>query len=242
VLGVHPEEGHDIPGVRSLAQLSQTALFHPEEYEATTMVTNADAYAMCQRLVIEESIIAGPSSGMAVCGALAMLPDEPGCLAVIIFADNIFKYPSSLIRHFPELFRHTHGVAQAAPPAPRQSPYDGLLDGMIERCRGGASTIELGEAERLIDAGAVVVDVRTAEQYRAAHLPGALHLPLASLDARLDQLPPDHQAPIITVCNRGNMSLPGMLILRAAGYDNAVSLNGGTHAWHAAGLAVDAGD
>ena len=58
---------------------------------------------MCLRLNREESIIAGPSSGMALVGALRMIPDEPGNIVVVIFPDSIFKYASSIVRHFPDL-------------------------------------------------------------------------------------------------------------------------------------------
>ena len=58
MIGVHPEEGHDIPGVRSLAQLQQTKLFLPEEYDTLVEVTNREAFDMCLRLSREESLVA----------------------------------------------------------------------------------------------------------------------------------------------------------------------------------------
>ncbi len=70
VLGVHPIEGHDIPGVRSIRQLKQTALFVPNEYDGLVDVSNDEAFQLCKRINQEESIIAGPSSGMALAGAL----------------------------------------------------------------------------------------------------------------------------------------------------------------------------
>ncbi len=60
VHGVHPVEGHDIPGVRSLRQLQQTALFFPKEYDELVAVHNQEAFELCRRLNQEESIIAGP--------------------------------------------------------------------------------------------------------------------------------------------------------------------------------------
>src|SRR5688572_24458395 len=76
VLGVHPAEGHDIPGVRSLKQLKQTALFVPDEYDGLVEIDNKEAFALAERLNREESIIAGPSSGMALAGAFKLVPDE----------------------------------------------------------------------------------------------------------------------------------------------------------------------
>ncbi|RME67873.1 MAG: PLP-dependent cysteine synthase family protein, partial [Verrucomicrobia bacterium] len=117
VLGVYPEDGHDIPGVRSKRQLGQTKLHFPEEYDGEIEVTDRESYELCLRLNREESIIAGPSSGMALAGALKMIPDEPGVIAVVIFPDNIFKYASSICRHFPELAPAAKPGAESAAPS-----------------------------------------------------------------------------------------------------------------------------
>ena len=77
VLGVHPAEGHDIPGVRSIKQLRLAALFSPDEYDGLVEVDNATAYRLAKRLNQEESVIAGPSSAMALEGAFRLVPDEP---------------------------------------------------------------------------------------------------------------------------------------------------------------------
>ena len=122
VIGVYPEEGHDIPGVRSQRQLQQTTLYRPDEYDQLTEVSNRDAYDMCLRLNREESIIAGPSSGMALVGALRLIADEPGNLVVIIFPDDIFKYASSLLRHFPQLVPPASQSQQTAGPSKATLP------------------------------------------------------------------------------------------------------------------------
>ena len=41
VIGVYPEAGHDIPGVRSIVQLEQTQFYLPDQYDGTTEVTIA---------------------------------------------------------------------------------------------------------------------------------------------------------------------------------------------------------
>ncbi len=114
VLGVHPAEGHDIPGVRSLRQLKLAEFFFPKEYSGTVEVSNDEAYRMCKRLNQEESIIAGPSSGMALAGAFKLVPDKPGAVCVVIFPDNAFKYASSFKKHLPELYP---AAAEEPPPA-----------------------------------------------------------------------------------------------------------------------------
>lgn len=43
-MGVHPVEGHDIPGVRSIEQLKMTEHFHPDEYDHLVEVNNKEAF------------------------------------------------------------------------------------------------------------------------------------------------------------------------------------------------------
>ncbi len=57
------------------------------------------------------------------------------------------------------------------------------------------------------------------------------HIPLAELGDRRAELPENREAPIVTVCNKGNMSISGMLVLQSLGYRNVKSLNGGTVGW-----------
>ena len=140
MIGVAPEEGHDIPGVRSYRQLQQTKFYLPDEYDAETEVNDREAFDMCMRLNREESIIAGPSSGMALVGALRLVPDEPGNIAVVVFPDNVFKYASSMVRHFPELApaKKSESEHSAGP-----SKNDQLLAEMIENLKNPFDTIRV---------------------------------------------------------------------------------------------------
>jgi rhodanese-related sulfurtransferase len=60
-------------------------------------------------------------------------------------------------------------------------------------------TVIRDELRDLVAAGAQLVEVLPAEEYRWAHLPGAVHLPLKELDARTDQL--DRSRPVIVYCH-----------------------------------------
>ena len=235
VLGVYPNEGHDIPGVRSLRQLQQTKLYRPDEYDSVVEVNDETAYQMCLRLNREESIIAGPSSSMALVGAFEMVPDEPGNLLVVIFPDNAFKYASSFVKHLPSVA--ASGVGNRAGRSP-------LLERMRENVRGNTElTIDVDTAhEQWQQAQPFVLDVRPPSQYDEAHIPGAVNMPLAELGENSDHLsvlPRDLDAPILSVCQRGNASLSGLLYLKSLGYRNVRSLNGGTLAWREKGFSTD---
>jgi len=234
VLGVHPAEGHDIPGVRSLRQLGQTQLFHPEEYDGTIEVDNKDAFDLCARLNQEESITAGPSSGMALAGAFEMVPDEPGNIIVIIFPDSIFKYTTSVRKHLPHLFpKETEAVASGGDTA-----ADRTLRQLLDNARLSPDVIDMGQIDDLIDDDAILIDVRTSEEYAEEHAEGAINLPLAELEEQGEKhetLPKDKEAVIITICNVGKISLSGMLLLKSLGYNNTKNLEGGLTTWMAEG-------
>lgn len=235
VIGVHPEEGHDIPGVRSLRQLAQTKLYRPQEYDGTLEVTDQEAFALCLRLNREESIIAGPSSGLALAGALKSVPDEPGVVAVVIFPDNVFKYASSMQRHFPEICPAPAAAAGGDGEADRflamlqenlKNPYVGMLVDDLAR--------KMEQSPR-----PMVVDVRPAESYAQSRIPGSVNVPMEELEARAGEFPEDRDAPIVTVCGIGKISKNATLWLASRGYRNVRNLKGGINEWVRKEHAVD---
>ena len=236
VLGVYPEEGHDIPGVRSQRQLQQTKLYFPDEYDDQTEVSNRDAFDFCFRLNRVESIIAGPSSGMALQGALRMVPDEPGNLVVIIFPDDIFKYASSIVRHFPDL-------APATAQDDRQGPSksDRLFTEMMENLKNPHDSIKAKELNNILqqDVKPLVVDIRTPSDYSEMHIPGTVNIPQDDLRDRASELPSDRDFPVIMVCNIGKFSKQTVLYLKSMGYRNVRSMKGGLNEWVRKGHATE---
>lgn len=211
VLGAYAAPDHDIPGVRSLKALKLTDFFLPKEYDGTVEIGNDEAYKLCKRLNQEESIIAGPSSGMALAGLLKMVPDEPGNLAVVMFPDNVFKYTASIKKHLPELF-----PADAAPP-PAPSASD---------------EVDHPEALNLVKEGALLLDVRTPGEFMGPHIAEAQNIPLQLFQAGPVQgLPGDKAAKIVTICGVGKRSMAVTQILKQAGFTNVKSIRGGMQAW-----------
>jgi rhodanese-related sulfurtransferase len=229
--------GHDIPGVRSLKQLELTKLFVPQEYDAVVEVSDREAFDMCLRLNREESMIAGPSSAMALVGALKVIEDQPDAVVVIIFPDNSFKYASTFERHFPEVRAgRPHGASTGEPSAKEQ-----LLGTLVENARNPHNTCEVDDLRAAIegDEPPFLLDVRPPELYAKQHVTGARNIPLAELAARQGELPEQRDHPIVTLCSLGNLSISGMLVLQSLGYRNVRSLNGGTFAWAERGLSID---
>lgn len=100
---------------------------------------------------------------------------------------------------------------------------------------GTTPQVSARAAWRLVEAGALLLDVREPDEWRASHAPGATLIPMASVHGRHGDLPRDRQ--IIVMCRSGGRSAAVTGSLVAEGFD-AVNLAGGICAWSAAGLPV----
>lgn len=79
---------------------------------------------------------------------------------------------------------------------------------------------------------AVMVDVREQDEWDAGHAPGAVHIPLGDLPARLGELPDDTET-VPVICRSGNRSGRAVVWLVQQGFDVA-NVVGGMQAWAAA--------
>lgn len=75
-----------------------------------------------------------------------------------------------------------------------------------------------------------LIDVRDADDYAAAHVAGAVNVPLAELAARVVELPTGRTP--VAICGKGGgRSAEGVDILNRLGHPDALWLEGGTTGW-----------
>jgi rhodanese-related sulfurtransferase len=86
--------------------------------------------------------------------------------------------------------------------------------------------------------GALVTDVREADEYAAGHVPGAHLMPLRTVPARCDELPAGR--PVYVICASGNRSKSAADWMTARAID-AYSVTGGTLAWARGGHPIAVG-
>ena len=84
-----------------------------------------------------------------------------------------------------------------------------------------------------------MIDVRTPAEYGSMHANGAVNHPMESLD--LEKIPFAKEHEIHVICQSGGRSMKVSQKLDAAGFTNIVNVEGGTSAWHTAGLPVSEG-
>ncbi len=79
----------------------------------------------------------------------------------------------------------------------------------------------------LVDAGAIIVDVRTVAEFNSGHIKGAINIPVDVIAKKANELKQKGK-PVITCCRSGARSGMAVSVLTKAGIE---AYNGG--AWNA---------
>ncbi|GAB2918863.1 rhodanese-like domain-containing protein [Rhodococcus aerolatus] len=98
-------------------------------------------------------------------------------------------------------------------------------------------TTTVAELPDPLPADATLLDVREDGEWAAGHAPGALHVPLGDLPARVGEIPQD--GPLYVVCHSGGRSARATAWLTQHGVE-ATNVDGGMSAWAAQGRPLEA--
>ena len=111
----------------------------------------------------------------------------------------------------------------------------GLIDSLKKAFSKPYKTVSVAEAKELLASRAVLIDVRSAQEWRSGHAPQAKHLPLDRLQSGASGLQKGRPVVAMWLWVVGWGSAAG--VLASLGYD-AYSLGGGLGAWRQAGEPV----
>lgn len=106
--------------------------------------------------------------------------------------------------------------------------------------QGTVKAISVGEFNQSYQsrkAGAVLIDVRTPQEFAAGHLAGAININISdpNFDSKIAQL--DHSKACYVYCRSGGRSAAASRRLVAA-YKEVIDMRGGIIAWQGAGLTL----
>ena len=73
--------------------------------------------------------------------------------------------------------------------------------------------------------GAMLIDVRDANEYGLGHIPGAVNMPLSAIDAKSAEIK-DKNTPIFLYCVSGARAGNAMSILKSKGFKNVTNIGG----------------
>jgi rhodanese-related sulfurtransferase len=112
------------------------------------------------------------------------------------------------------------------------------IDSLLEEARSQIRRMTPEQAHGEMQDGALLVDVRSANEQReqGAVIAGALHHPLSVVLWRLDELP--RKTRVILICRHGYSSSLAAAQLSLLGFEQPGDVVGGVEAWQAAGLPV----
>src|SRR6185436_19150143 len=102
-----------------------------------------------------------------------------------------------------------------------------LLWPMIQRRLGTMKDAGNLQVTQLMNANAVVLDVREPKEYEGGRLPNAIHIPLSQLGSRGPELGKLAGRPLVVYCDRGNRSRMAAGKLGKLGFKDVYSLIGG---------------
>lgn len=90
--------------------------------------------------------------------------------------------------------------------------------------RGNAEQAEA--AWPLIEEGALVIDVRSEEEYQAGHLPGAVNVPYEETEALIELIGPDQDRNVVLYCGSGRRAEAAQQSLEEASYTGVYNASG----------------
>jgi len=96
IIGVEPTEGHAIQGLKNMNEAIVPDIYERDRLDEVLIVEDRPAYAMAERLALEEGLFVGMSSGAAVCGALQVASRlSPSDTVVALLPDRGDRYLST---------------------------------------------------------------------------------------------------------------------------------------------------
>jgi phage shock protein E len=84
-----------------------------------------------------------------------------------------------------------------------------------------------------------LLDVRTAEEFAAGHVPGARNIPVAEIEARIAELDAARSSDVVVYCHSGRRAATALQVLAAHGFAHLLHLKGDMQGWSASGRPIE---
>jgi rhodanese-related sulfurtransferase len=95
----------------------------------------------------------------------------------------------------------------------------------------GFAALSAAQAVRLMNQGALVLDLRSKEAFEAGHIGDARNIPASELESSVDSLKKWRDRAVITYCDSGVSAGSAVRTLTKLGFTKVFNLEGGVNAW-----------
>jgi cysteine synthase B len=97
IVGVEPTQGHAIQGLKNMNESIVPEIYQPNRLDDKVVIEDGEAFEMTRRLVTEEGLFVGMSSGAAVAGAQRIASEMSSGTIVVILPDRGDRYLSTML-------------------------------------------------------------------------------------------------------------------------------------------------
>jgi len=95
IIEAHPVKGHYIQGLKNMEEAVIPQIYDPSQIDHSIMIESEEAFDMARKIVAEEGIFVGMSSGAAMLAAYKVIQSLESGFVVVIFPDRGEKYLST---------------------------------------------------------------------------------------------------------------------------------------------------
>ncbi len=109
-----------------------------------------------------------------------------------------------------------------------------------QRARGSTG-LSNNQAIAWANKGALLLDVRNADEFASGHLVNARHIELSQLGSTIDSLKKHREKPVVVYCESGQRSAQAVKLLLGQGFTQVFNLAGGLAQWRQEHLPLERG-
>ena len=106
----------------------------------------------------------------------------------------------------------------------------------LSRMRNAGQAVGPQDAVRLLNQGALLLDVRSKAEFDSGHVIDARHVPQDEIASSAESLKKYREKVVIACCESGMRSSAAARVLKAQGFTQVVNLRGGLAAWRSENL------
>ncbi len=108
----------------------------------------------------------------------------------------------------------------------------------VDEAKTRIKQVTAADALRDMNDDTILLDVRESNEWNMAHIPGAVFIPLAEVEEKVEGLVP-RERKVIVYCASGNRSAFAADSMRQMGYADVASMAGGIRGWVDAGGEIE---